>query len=169
MLNCAQLQIILHKYHLVDKEPFTSQKQPKESDGATLVHGYPLAFLLSPHKKPLNVGQDLRCQIVHYLATCFEILSPAAKAFIPNELPQWGQLCIGNSGDVVQACGYHKLQSDGQDAAFVHYVLAVDQDADDPNAKPQFEPESQYGKLWHLFVLKIPPKTPRVNLHHKKD
>ncbi|KAH7332712.1 hypothetical protein B0J17DRAFT_632334 [Rhizoctonia solani] len=45
----------------------------------------------------------------------------------------------------------------------------VDQDADDPNAEPRFEPETQYGELRHLFVLKIPPKAPIVNPHRKKD
>jgi hypothetical protein len=39
VLNRARLQVILHKYRLIDKEPFTCQKQRVESDGATIVRG----------------------------------------------------------------------------------------------------------------------------------
>ena len=39
VLNRARLQIILHKYRLIDKEPFIGQKRREESDGATLVRG----------------------------------------------------------------------------------------------------------------------------------
>ncbi|QRW18748.1 Transposase family Tnp2 protein [Rhizoctonia solani] len=169
VLNQAQLQIILHKYQLIDKAPFTGQKQPEESDGATIVRGYPLAFLLSPHSTPLCVNQHLRQQIVRYLTTSFKILSNAAKALIPDELEQWGRLCIGNRGNEIHACGYHKLRSNGRDAAFVHYKLMVDQDAELVLVSKRLEEESQYGKLQHVFVLTIPPKTPKINPALKKN
>ncbi|KAG8681010.1 hypothetical protein FRC11_001700, partial [Ceratobasidium sp. 423] len=153
VLNRARLQMILQKYRLIDKEPFTGRKRPEESNGATLVHGY----------------RQLRRQIVRYLTTCFEVLSPAAEALIPQNLEQWGRLRIGNGGDEVHARGFHKLRSDGRDAAFVRYQLMVDQDASDVSAKPRFEEESQYGELRHIFVLTIPPKTPKINSHHKKN
>ncbi|CEL58469.1 hypothetical protein RSOLAG1IB_12138 [Rhizoctonia solani AG-1 IB] len=119
VLNRARLQIILRKHRLIDKEPFTRRRQPEESDGATLVRGYPLVFLLSPHSKHLHVDRQLRRQIIRYLTTCFEILSSAAEALIPEELEQWGRLRIGNGGDEVHARGFHKLRPDGRDAAFV--------------------------------------------------
>ncbi|EUC56018.1 transposase family Tnp2 protein, partial [Rhizoctonia solani AG-3 Rhs1AP] len=166
VLNRARLQIILHKYQLIDKEPFSGRKRREESDGATLVRGYPNIYLLSPHGKLLQVDRNLRRQIVRYLTTCFEILSPAAEELIPDELEQWGRLRIGNGGDEVHARGYHKLRSDGRDAAF--YELMVDQDADNPSVDERLEPESQYGELRHIFVLTIPPKTPKINPHCKK-
>ncbi|EUC55299.1 transposase family Tnp2 protein, partial [Rhizoctonia solani AG-3 Rhs1AP] len=168
VLNRARLQIILHKYRLIDKVPFTSRKQREESDGATIVRGYPLAFLLSPHSENLKVDRHLRRQIVRYLTTCFEVLSDAAEKLIPDELEQWGRLRIGNGGDEVHARGYHKLRADGRDAAFVRYQLMVDQDADNASAKPRFKEESQYGELRHIFVLTIPTKTPKVNPSRKK-
>jgi hypothetical protein len=39
VLNRARLQVILQKYQLIDKEPFTGRKQHAESDGATIVRG----------------------------------------------------------------------------------------------------------------------------------
>ncbi|KAF8753706.1 Transposase family tnp2, partial [Rhizoctonia solani] len=117
VLNRARLQVILHKYQLIDKAPFTGQKRPEESDGATIVRGYPLAFLLSPHSTPLRVDRHLRQQIVRYLTTSFEILSDAAEALIPDELEQWGVLYWERGNEVAR--GYHKLRSDGRDAAFV--------------------------------------------------
>ncbi|EUC54412.1 hypothetical protein RSOL_047030, partial [Rhizoctonia solani AG-3 Rhs1AP] len=122
----------------------------------------------APARKPLQVDRHLRRQIVRYLTTCFEILSPAAEELIPDELEQWGQLRIGNGGDEIHARGYHKLRPDGRDAAFVRYELMVDQEADNPSVDERLEPESQYGELQHIFVLTIPPKTPKVNPHRKK-
>ncbi|KAJ1300030.1 hypothetical protein OPQ81_011150 [Rhizoctonia solani] len=169
VLNRARLQIILHKYQLINKAPFTGRKRPEESDGAMLVHGYPLALLLSPHSTLLRVDRHLRRQIVRYLTTSFEILSDAAKELIPEELEQWGRLRIGNGGDEVHARGYHKLRSDGRDAAFVRYELLVDQDADLVSADERLEEESQYGELRHVFVLTIPLKTPNINPSRKKN
>ncbi|CAE6475948.1 unnamed protein product, partial [Rhizoctonia solani] len=166
-LNRARLQKILHKYRLIEKEPFTGRKRPEESDGATVFRNYPLAFLLSPHSTRLHVDRHLRRQSVRYLTTCFEILSEAAEALIPAELEQWGRPRIGNGGDEVHARIYHKLRPDGRDAAFVRYQLMVDQDADDASADERLEEESQYGKLRHIFVLAIPPKTPNINAHRK--
>ncbi|KAF8760215.1 Transposase family tnp2 [Rhizoctonia solani] len=168
VLNRARLQIILRKHRLIDKEPFTRRRRPEESDGATLVRGYPLVFLLSPHSKHLRVDRQLRRQIIRYLTTCFEILSSEAEAIIPEELEQWGRLRIGNGGDEVHARGFHKLRPDGRDAAFVRYQLMVDQDANDINAAPRFEEESQYGELQHIFVLTIPPSTRNINPHRTK-
>ncbi|EUC59326.1 hypothetical protein RSOL_307510, partial [Rhizoctonia solani AG-3 Rhs1AP] len=48
------------------------------------------------------------------------------------------------------------------------YELMVDQDADNPSVDERLEPESQYGELRHIFVLTIPPKTPKINPHCKK-
>ncbi|GAB1520999.1 hypothetical protein RhiTH_004089 [Rhizoctonia solani] len=146
-----------------------SQKQAEESDGATLVHGYPLALLLNPHSTLLPVDQHLRQQIVRYLTTSFEILSNIAKELIPDKLEQWGRLWIGNRGNEVHARGYHKLRSDGRDAAFVCYKLMVDQDANLVLANKRLKEESQYGKLWHVFVVTIPPKTPNINPSRKKN
>ncbi|CUA74795.1 hypothetical protein RSOLAG22IIIB_11487 [Rhizoctonia solani] len=168
VLNRARLQMILHKHRLIEKEPFTGQKKPEESDGATVVRDYPLAFLLSPHSTRLHVDRHLRRQIVRYLTTCFEILSEAAEVLIPGELEQWGRLRVGNGGDEVHARSYHELRPDGRDAAFVRYQLMVDQDADDASADERLEEESQYGELRHIFVLAIPPKTPNINVHQKK-
>ncbi|QRW21895.1 Transposase family tnp2 [Rhizoctonia solani] len=168
ILNRARLQIILRKYRLIDKEPFALRYRPDESENATMVRGYPLAYLLSPHLKHLHVDQHLRRQIVRYLTTCFEILAPAAEALIPNELEQWGRLRIGNGGDTIHARGFHKLRADGRDASFVRYQLMVDQLADDARASPEFKEESQYGQLRHIFVLTIPPKTRKINPDPKK-
>ncbi|CAE6442787.1 unnamed protein product [Rhizoctonia solani] len=168
ILNRARLKIILHKYRLIDQEPFVGHQQPNESEGSTRVRGYPLTSLFGPQSEALTVDRHLRRQIVRYLTTCFEIRSEAAEVLIPNELKQWGRLRIGNGGDDVHARGYHKLRQDGRDASFVRYQLMVDQDANDVNAKPRFEEESQYGQLRHIFVLAIPPKTPKINLSHEK-
>ncbi|KAF8707585.1 Transposase family tnp2, partial [Rhizoctonia solani] len=165
ILNRARLQMILQKYRLADKQPFVIQNRSDESDGATIVRGYPLALLLSPHSKHLHVDRHLKRQIIRYLTTCFEILASEAEKLIPDELEQWGRLRIGNGGDTIHARGFHKLRADGRDASFVRYQLMVDQDADDVAADPRFEEESQYGQLQHVFVLTIPPKTHKVNPH----
>ncbi|KAF8685506.1 Transposase family tnp2 [Rhizoctonia solani] len=159
-----------YPYANIDKRtPFTGQKRAEESDGATLVRGYPLALLLSPHSTLLPVDQHLRQQIVHYLTTSFKILSNVAKELIPDKLEQWGRLWIGNGGNEVHARGYHKLRSNGRDAAFVCYKLMVDQDADLVLANKRLKEESQYGKLQHVFVVTIPPKTPNINPSRKKN
>ncbi|QRW23926.1 Transposase family Tnp2 protein [Rhizoctonia solani] len=106
---------------------------------------------------------------MRYLTTSFKILSNVAKELIPDELEQWGRLWIGNGGDEVHACGYHKLRSNGRDAAFVCYKLMVDQDANLVSANKRLKEESQYGKLRHVFVVTIPPKTPNINPSRKKN
>ena len=86
----------------------------------------------------------------------------------------------------MHARGYHKLRSDGRDAAFVRvsiinyssmciisnlkiqYELMVDQEAENPSVDERLEEESQYGELRHIFVLTIPPKTPKINPHRTK-
>ncbi|KAF8673611.1 hypothetical protein RHS04_07614 [Rhizoctonia solani] len=49
------------------------------------------------------------------------------------------------------------------------YKLMVDQDAELVLVSKHLEEESQYGKLQHVFVLTIPPKTPKINPALKKN
>ncbi|KAF8761826.1 hypothetical protein RHS01_00193 [Rhizoctonia solani] len=131
ILNRAQLQMILQKYWLADKQLFVIQNRSDESDGTTM---------------------------------SVAILASAAKKLIPDKLEQWGQLRIGNGGtQSTRVVSTNYAPTDGMLHLF--YQLMVDQDADNVAADPQFEEESQYGQLQHVFVLTIPPKTHKVNPH----
>ncbi|KAG8724874.1 hypothetical protein FRC09_012785 [Ceratobasidium sp. 395] len=60
------------------------------------------------------------------------------------------------------------LALDERDASFVRYVLLVDLDADFPELPERLAPQTQYGRLAHVFALQIPPRTKRVNRSRKE-
>ncbi|KAB5587833.1 hypothetical protein CTheo_8725 [Ceratobasidium theobromae] len=110
VLSRAHLQVILRKFSLLGKPPFTNKK-------------------------------------------------PTIKEAI-NILPN---LQVTNGGDLIHARGYHKLRSDGRDAAFIRYELLVDLDDSEPDLPENLERQSQYGELQHVFALPIKCRTPKVN------
>ncbi|CAE6516412.1 unnamed protein product [Rhizoctonia solani] len=66
---------------------------------------------------------------------------------------------ITDGGDMIHARGYHKLRSDGRDAAFVRYQQMVDRLSHRPRAREDLNKQSSYVQLRHVFQLDLPPKT----------
>ncbi|KAG8777463.1 hypothetical protein FRC12_000363 [Ceratobasidium sp. 428] len=54
------------------------------------------------------------------------------------------------------------------DASFVRYVLLVDLNADFPELPKRLAPWTQYNQLTHVFALRIPPRTKKVNRSRKE-
>ncbi|KAG8742494.1 hypothetical protein FRC10_001328 [Ceratobasidium sp. 414] len=86
---------------------------------------------------------------------------PAATArkILPPSFNQWGRTRI-TKGDLIHAQGYHKLCQDGRDASFVRYELLVDRLAHRRNAPEDLVRKSHYGRVQHIFRLRLPPKVP---------
>ncbi|KAG8773521.1 hypothetical protein FRC12_002497 [Ceratobasidium sp. 428] len=55
-----------------------------------------------------------------------------------------------------------------QDLDKANYVLPVDLNADFPELPKRLAPRTQYGPLTHVFALRIPPRTKKVNRSRKE-
>ncbi|KAF8749548.1 hypothetical protein RHS01_10035 [Rhizoctonia solani] len=88
VLNRARLQVILHKYQLIDKAPFTGQNDRRNLTASSCI-------FIKPTLNPPSRRPTPKTKIVRYLTTSFEILSDAAEALIPDELEQWGVFVLG--------------------------------------------------------------------------
>ncbi|KIJ59999.1 hypothetical protein HYDPIDRAFT_99734 [Hydnomerulius pinastri MD-312] len=71
-------------------------------------------------------------------------------------MEQWGKVRRIEGGDTMNAAGMVKMQADSRDASFVRYETLVDKNARQRNAASIYEKKTFYGKLQHIFVVRVP-------------
>ncbi|KAF5374458.1 hypothetical protein D9615_009129 [Tricholomella constricta] len=163
----AQLSLIKIKYNLEDSLSLL----PKGSSAQLNFHNvsYPTCELLPPRRTASSGSllPTLVKKIAVSLATRFNTTTRIiGKHLKPEIIEQWGKV-RRLDGDTMHASSLVKPKYDNRDATFVRvplqYDLLVDKHARSRDREPEYEPQSFYGQLENIFVVKL-PATPDLEL-----
>ncbi|KAF8309868.1 uncharacterized protein EI90DRAFT_3161566 [Cantharellus anzutake] len=116
---------------------------------------------------------SIRKKVAKQLCTSFGGTMSFWLELIPQVMPCWTKVCIGNGGDLIRGAIAHSASVNEQnlrDASFVWYELNIDIKAHLPKAEPKFVQRVFYGRLEYILECAIPPNRvskngePRIRL-----
>ncbi|KAH7903169.1 hypothetical protein BJ138DRAFT_1138781 [Hygrophoropsis aurantiaca] len=118
----------------------------------------PTCVLLPPRRQGVGAVEISHVnKIFKALATRFGVpLATIKRHITAGQIEQWGKVRRLDGGDTMLAAGLVKTQHDSRNATFVRYETLVDRHARQRNAPPVFEKQTFYGRLQHIFVVRIP-------------
>ncbi|KAJ2936589.1 hypothetical protein H1R20_g502, partial [Candolleomyces eurysporus] len=137
---------------------------------------YSQYVLVSPRKANPVIPDSLLTRIAAALVTRFSPIDTAlSQDLIPVRtmkqllstfaVESWGRLRRLEGGDTMLASELVNIDSDDRrDATFVRYEPLVDKRGRSYHGAPQLRPKLQFGRLTHVFLLKVPP-TPVLNIN----
>ncbi|KAG6815253.1 hypothetical protein H0H93_010446 [Arthromyces matolae] len=137
--------------------------------GSCQVPEYPSCILLPPksHERPTEHLQSITAAI----ATRFKVtISIARKAIAASSIEEWGKVrrVDSSEGDTFRAAGLGIIRDDSRDASFVRYEVLIDKNAHRRRQQSQFEVQTFYGQLQHIYLVRIPDDC-RRSLKIKSD
>ncbi|KAH9929850.1 uncharacterized protein BXZ73DRAFT_47840 [Epithele typhae] len=110
-----------------------------------------------PKCKLFTPKPGLHKKIVGALVTRFDIPgkrgSQLVQKHLPKDLLSWAKLRILNGGDVIQAASIKGIASDTRDRTFVRYQTFIDKNSRKKKKAPEFQLETFYGRLIHIFSI----------------
>ncbi|KAF9537573.1 hypothetical protein CPC08DRAFT_738871 [Agrocybe pediades] len=115
--------------------------------------------LHSPRIQSPTLDAGIREQLIAAVSTRYDkSMTIARRVFDQSDLEVWGRIGIVNGGDIMRACEVGKRSAeDSRDATFVRYELLVDRNARFKNKKPKLEPQTHYGQLQRIFLIRLRP------------
>ncbi|KIJ65988.1 hypothetical protein HYDPIDRAFT_87730 [Hydnomerulius pinastri MD-312] len=121
---------------------------------------YPTCVLLPPRRHGAAAADESTLlKILKALATRFDVPVATVKRYISQaDIEQWGKVRRLDGGDTMVAAGLAQVQQDSRDATFIRYEALVDKYARQRNAPSVFEKKTFYGRLQHIFLVRVPPE-----------
>ncbi|THH12489.1 hypothetical protein EW146_g7643 [Bondarzewia mesenterica] len=113
---------------------------------------------LLPPRRLSSPTQALCRKILNSLATRYDAVNnirALERSIRQGSIEQWGKVRI-NDGDTIWAAHFAGTGDDRRDATYVRYEVLVDKHANKPRLAPLFEPKTFYGRLQHIFVVRLP-------------
>ncbi|KIO16102.1 hypothetical protein M407DRAFT_86385 [Tulasnella calospora MUT 4182] len=161
ILEIGTLHTIRHMYSLEDRLPvYTSMYNKKTLPSYHDETEFPEITLLHP-RTVLNLKSSdfasLRRRISKYLATQYTLTTTVADSCIPDLAEQWGRVQIVDADVVNSLHGYSLKEENHRDATFIQYELVVDLQAHRQRAAPVFQPNTFFGQLERVFVIRLEP------------
>ncbi|KAJ7575263.1 hypothetical protein C8J56DRAFT_801640 [Mycena floridula] len=107
---------------------------------------YPTCRLLPPRASERPDASTLK-PLIGALATRFNVsVNIVRMALKDSIIEEWGR-------DVIHSSGLGTIQEDSRDATY--YEMLVDRNARKRHAVPDFQPETFYGQLQHIYLVKF--------------
>ncbi|THU93069.1 hypothetical protein K435DRAFT_670956 [Dendrothele bispora CBS 962.96] len=135
---------------------------------------YPSCQLLPP-KGPERPGMSTLTLLIGALVTRFSnpgiglIVTPGIvkQCLYTADVSIWGKVrrIDSEEGDTMRGAGLGTIREDGRDASFIRYELLVDQLASQISANPDFEPETCFGQLQHIYLIRFNKPYPELGLY----
>ncbi|KAG1906659.1 uncharacterized protein F5891DRAFT_941884 [Suillus fuscotomentosus] len=124
---------------------------------------YPSCVLLPPRRTTPLTSVTLS-RIFKALATRFDVSLALVRQHVKEVyIEQWGKVRRLDGGDTMLAAGLVSSQHDSRDATFVRYETLIDKFARQHHMPPAYEKQTFYGRLEHIFVIRI-PHTPALKV-----
>ncbi|KIJ69616.1 hypothetical protein HYDPIDRAFT_106255 [Hydnomerulius pinastri MD-312] len=119
---------------------------------------YPTCALLPPRRAgAAAIDQSMLLKILKALATRFDVPLATVKRHVSHaDVEQWGKVRRLDGGDTMLAAELAQVQPDSRDATFIRYEALVDRHARQRNAPSVFEKKTFYGRLQHIFLVRVP-------------
>ncbi|KAG5635830.1 hypothetical protein H0H81_009995 [Sphagnurus paluster] len=135
----GQLSFVKIKYN---RKSELSLQPPREDKlkGNFRHPSYTTCELLPPRVLSAVIPTPLVKKIIVSLASRLETsVAIIQKYLVPGHIQEWG-----------------KVQVDSRDASFIRYNLLVDKHTRNHRREPEFEAQSFFGQLQHIFIVPLP-------------
>ncbi|KAF8319571.1 uncharacterized protein EI90DRAFT_3293054 [Cantharellus anzutake] len=133
----------------------------------------PISFLRNPVTRSHIPEPSIRKKVAKQLRMSFGSTMSFWLELIPQVMPRWTKVRIGNGGDLIRGAIAHSASVNERnlhDASFVRYELNIDIKAHLPKAELEFVQQVFYGHLEYILECAIPPNRvskngePRIHL-----
>ncbi|KAJ7735356.1 hypothetical protein B0H16DRAFT_1327140 [Mycena metata] len=164
VFELAQLTQIKVIYN-VGKE-LALRDPPAEVQGSFSHASYPSCILLPP-KSPVRPSESQVRTIAAALSTrsggTMAQVNAALKAALVEE---WGKVrrVDSDEGDTMRSCTVGTIAEDARDATFVRYEMLVDKNARRKKVAPEFELQTFYGQLEHIYRVYFDDAVPTLDI-----
>ncbi|KAJ7571926.1 hypothetical protein C8J56DRAFT_810291 [Mycena floridula] len=165
ILEGSQLTQIKTVYNKAEE---LSLRPPANPSGLQFVDpAYPSCRLLPPRvgERPTNTVLK---PLFGALATRFSVRLGVIQHCIKYaDIEEWGrvQRIDSDAGDTIRSAGLGTIREDSRDATYVRYEMLVDLNARHKHRRPDFQPETFYGQLQHIYTVQFTSPCPELSLN----
>ncbi|THH18872.1 hypothetical protein EW146_g2190 [Bondarzewia mesenterica] len=160
VVESAQLAQITLLYNLTGSDDIFSRRVCSKVRGQFQDPSYKTCVLLPPKSDALT-SAPLRNKIVKALATRYDKSDSLAmmKNWVNrSQIMEWGKVRIID-GDTISTAAFAGIGDDSRDSSYVRYEVLIDKHARRRGIAPEFEPQTFYARLQHIFVIQLPANT----------
>ncbi|KAJ7028737.1 hypothetical protein C8F04DRAFT_1007263 [Mycena alexandri] len=165
VLENAQLTQIKALYNVFDELSLT---QPRtEVPGSLSDPFYPSCILLPP-KSSARPGKNQLKTIAATLSTRYDTPMRDVTSALKNaDVEEWGKVrrIDSDAGDTMWSCSLGVKADDSRDATHVRYEMLVDKYVRFPRREPEFELQTFYGQLTHIYCVHFPAACPALGIN----
>ncbi|KAJ7760285.1 hypothetical protein DFH07DRAFT_867862 [Mycena maculata] len=166
VLEVAQLTQIKTLYNVVKE---LSLREPRGLvQGSLADPNYPSCILIPPKSPAVPDSGQIR-SIAAALSTCSGAkMHQVNKALKTAIVEEWGKVrrVDSEAGDTMRSCSLGITAEDTRDATHVRYEMLVDQNARFTKRPENFELETFYGQLTHIYRIHFPEPCPALGIQH---
>ncbi|KAJ7681395.1 hypothetical protein B0H17DRAFT_1161144 [Mycena rosella] len=151
VLETAQLTQIKTVYNVFEELSLTASRA--EIPGSFSDPAYPSCVLLPPRSRATPSLAQMKT-----IATALSTRSGSSMRDVNNalkaaEVEEWGKVrrIDSEEGDTMRSCSLGTTAEDSRDATYVRYEMLVDKHARFKKRAPEFELQTFYGQLTHLY------------------
>ncbi|KAJ6479116.1 hypothetical protein C8R45DRAFT_833107 [Mycena sanguinolenta] len=164
VFELAQLTQIKTVYNIGDA--LSLRDPPAQIRGSFSDLHYASCLLLPPKsQQPLSSGQ-LR-SIAAAISTRSGAKMPVVNKALKNAvIDEWGKVRRVDSDerDTMRSCSVGTVSEDARDATFVRYEMLVDKNTRRAKVAPDFELQTFYGQLQHIYRVHFPDAVPELDI-----
>ncbi|KAJ7697806.1 hypothetical protein B0H17DRAFT_1262018, partial [Mycena rosella] len=163
VLETAQLTQIKTVYNVFEELSLTASRA--EIPGSFSDPAYPSCVLLPPRSRATPSSAQMKT-----IATALSTRSGSSMRDVNNalkaaEVEEWGKVrrIDSEEGDTMRSFSLGKTAEDSRDATYVRYEMLVDKHARFEKRAPEFELQTFYGQLTHLYRVHFPEACALLN------
>ncbi|KAJ7110208.1 hypothetical protein C8R43DRAFT_904512 [Mycena crocata] len=156
VVETAQLTQIKTVYNVFEELSLTEPRG--EIPGSFADPEYPSCILLPP-KSPIMPTKTQIKSIAAALSTRLGVLVRDVNTALKDaNIEEWGkvQRVDSEEGDTMRSCSVGITAEDSRDATYVRYEMLVDKQARFKKRAPEFELQTFYGQLTHIYKIHFP-------------
>ncbi|KAJ7734610.1 hypothetical protein B0H16DRAFT_1327514 [Mycena metata] len=158
----AQLTQIKTVYNVIRELSLTTPRALPQ--GSISDPDYPTCILLPPRSPHRPDSKQLK-SIAAALATRSKAtMAQVNSALKTATVEEWGKVRRVDSeeGDTMCSCSVGTVAEDSRDATYVRYEMLVDKNARSKKKQPDFELQTFYGQLTHIYRIHFPDPCPQL-------
>ncbi|KAJ7588304.1 hypothetical protein C8J56DRAFT_786059, partial [Mycena floridula] len=113
---------------------------------------------LLPPRAPERPDVSTLKPLIGALATRFNVTVNIIRTALKDAMiEEWGrvQRIDSAAGDVIRSSSLGTIREDSRDATYVRYEMRVDKNARKRRAVTDYQPETFYGQLQHIYLVKF--------------
>ncbi|KAJ7666787.1 hypothetical protein DFH06DRAFT_984464 [Mycena polygramma] len=164
VLEQAQLTQIMAVYNVFSE---LSLVEPRGAiPGAFADPSYPSCILLPPKSSIRPDSNQLKTIAVALSTRTGASMRDVNRALRDATVDEWGKVrrVDSDEGDTMRSCSLGTIADDSRDATYVRYEMLVDKHARKKKRAPEFEVQTFYGQLTHIYRVHFPAASPPLKI-----